>query len=133
MREINQIEALLQQMTLAEKVGQMTQPDKRAVTPEDVTKFHLGSILSGGGANPSPNTPRDWAAMVRDFQEAAQASRLGIPLLYGVDAVHGHSNVFGATIFPHNIGLGAAGAPERGPRRRRRGGSRRGRDADVRG
>jgi beta-glucosidase len=73
-----------------------------------VTRYFIGSVLSGGGGNPEPNNPQAWAAMVRVFQEAALQTRLGIPILYGVDAVHGHSNVVGATMFPHNIGLGAA-------------------------
>jgi beta-glucosidase len=94
-------------MTLAEKIGQMTQVDKRAVEPAEVRQWFLGSVLSGGGANPTPNDPQNWAAMVTSFQEAALATRLGIPLIYGVDGVHGHSNMVGATIFPHNIGLGA--------------------------
>ena len=106
------VNELLSQMTLAEKIGQMTQIEKNSINPEDVTAYSIGSLLSGGGGNPLPNTPATWANMVRTFQEAALQSRLGIPLLYGVDAVHGHSNVKGATIFPHNIGLGASGDPE---------------------
>lgn len=101
------IEDLLRQMTLAEKVGQMTQPEKNSVPPEDVTKYALGSVLSGGGGHPTNNTPEEWAKMVSTFQEAALQTRLGIPLIYGVDAVHGHNNMHGAVIFPHNIGLGA--------------------------
>ncbi len=100
---------LLSQMTLAEKIGQMTQPEKGSVRPGDVAALGLGSVLSGGGGNPTPNTPAAWADMVRAFQDEALASRLGIPLLYGVDAVHGHNNVHGATIFPHLVSLGAAG------------------------
>ncbi|UQN09035.1 glycoside hydrolase family 3 protein [Deinococcus sp. QL22] len=103
---------LLAEMTLDEKIGQLTQPEKNSVTPEQVTRLGLGSVLSGGGGNPDPNTPANWRAMVMAFQEAALASRLGIPLLYGVDAVHGHNNVVGATIFPHNIGLGATRDPD---------------------
>ncbi len=103
------VEDLLGQMTLAEKAGQMTQIEKNSITPEDVAAYGIGSVLSGGGGNPAPNTPAAWAAMVRAFQEGALASRLGIPLLYGVDAIHGHNNLKGAVIFPHNIGLGAAG------------------------
>lgn len=106
------VDKLLANMTLEEKIGQMTQVDQRAVQPSDVTRWCLGSILSGGGANPTPNTPQNWAAMVFRFQEAAQKTRLGIPMIYGVDAVHGHSNVVGATIFPHNIGLGATRDPD---------------------
>ena len=98
---------LLGQMTLAEKIGQMTQVEKNSVSPTEVSNHAIGSILSGGGGSPTPNTPQAWAAMVRSFQIAALETRLGIPLLYGVDAVHGHNNVKGAVIFPHNIGLGA--------------------------
>ena len=100
---------LLDRMTLAEKIGQMTQIEKNSLTPEDVTKHCLGSVLSGGGGYPkSGNTPEAWAKMVGDFQQAALQTRLGIPLIYGVDGVHGHNNLRGAVIFPHNIGLGAA-------------------------
>ena len=108
----DQVSSLLGRMTLDEKIGQMTQVDQRAVEPSDVTRFSLGSALSGGGSNPSPNNPRNWAEMVSRLQEAALNTRLGIPLVYGVDAVHGHSNVVGATIFPHNIGLGATRDPD---------------------
>jgi beta-glucosidase len=99
-------------MTLAEKLGQMTQVENRSITPAEVTGQAIGSVLSGGGGNPDPNTPQSWAAMVRGYQEAALKTRLGIPLLYGVDAVHGHSNVRGAVVFPHNIGLGATRDPK---------------------
>ncbi|MGH1493569.1 MAG: glycoside hydrolase family 3 protein [Acidimicrobiales bacterium] len=99
-------------MTLAEKVGQMTQVEKNSITPDQVAEFSIGSVLSGGGGNPTPNTASDWRAMVESFLAGALRSRLRIPLLYGTDAVHGHSNVVGATIFPHNIGLGAAGDPD---------------------
>ncbi|MBX3080941.1 MAG: glycoside hydrolase family 3 C-terminal domain-containing protein [Anaerolineae bacterium] len=101
------IDALLRQMTLDEKIGQMTQAEKNSIPPEDVATYFLGSVLSGGGGNPDPNTPAAWAAMVRAYQDAALKTRLRIPLIYGVDAVHGHNNVYGAVIFPHNIGLGA--------------------------
>ncbi|WP_052303264.1 glycoside hydrolase family 3 protein [Deinococcus maricopensis] len=101
------VEDLLAQMTLDEKIGQMTQPEKNSVKGGDVARLALGSLLSGGGGNPEPNTPETWRDMVLGFAREARTSRLGIPLLYGVDAVHGHNNVVGATIFPHNIGLGA--------------------------
>lgn len=107
----HRVETYLDEMTLAEKVGQMTQVDQRAVEPADLTRWLIGSVLSGGGANPTPNSPRNWATMVSSFREAALRTRLGIPLIYGADAVHGHSNVVGATIFPHNIGLGATRDP----------------------
>ncbi|MBZ0289579.1 MAG: glycoside hydrolase family 3 C-terminal domain-containing protein [Anaerolineae bacterium] len=102
-----EIEGLVEQMTLAEKIGQMTQVEKNSITPNDVTRYFIGSVLSGGGGNPEKNTPENWAKMVGTFQEAALKTRLGIPLIYGSDAVHGHNNVQGAVIFPHNIGLGA--------------------------
>lgn len=104
----SRVQNLLAQMTLAEKIGQMTQPEKNSVTPAQVTEYALGSVLSGGGGNPSPNNPQNWRKMVGDFQAAALNTRLGIPIFYGTDAVHGHNNMVGATIFPHNIGLGAA-------------------------
>jgi beta-glucosidase len=104
---------LLSRMTLAEKVGQMTQTERSKVgdDPTPITTWHLGSILSGGGSTPTPNTPTAWADMVDRFQKAALATRLHIPLLYGLDAVHGDGNMLGATIFPYNIGLGATRDP----------------------
>jgi beta-glucosidase len=94
-------------MTLAEKIGQMTQVEVNSVRDGAVRTLGIGSVLSGGGGNPVPNDPATWAEMVRRVQREALESRLGIPLLYGADAVHGHNNVRGATIFPHNIGMGA--------------------------
>ncbi|MCS7178408.1 MAG: glycoside hydrolase family 3 N-terminal domain-containing protein [Anaerolineae bacterium] len=103
---------LLSRMTLDEKIGQMALVERSAISdPRDIATFGLGGILSGGGSVPTPNTPSAWADMVDGFQRAALSSRLGIPILYGVDAVHGHNNVVGATIFPHNIGLGATRNP----------------------
>jgi len=106
------VEDLLSRMTLAEKIGQMTQVEKSSITPAEVKLFSIGSVLSGGGGSPNENSPEAWAKMIDGYQEAALQSRLEIPLIYGVDAVHGHANLKGATIFPHNIGLGAAGDPE---------------------
>ncbi len=106
------VESLLSQMTLAEKIGQMTQVEKGSIQPRDVTRYFIGSVLSGGGGSPASNTPADWLDMVNGYQQAALDTRLGIPLLYGVDAVHGHAAVVGATVFPHNIGLGAADDPD---------------------
>lgn len=106
------VDDLLARMTLAEKIGQMTQIEKNSIAPDAVRDHAIGSVLSGGGGNPAPNTPEAWAAMVHAFEAAALESRLRIPLLYGVDAVHGHSNLRGATIFPHNIGLGATRNPD---------------------
>ena len=106
------VEKLVASMSLAEKVGQMTQVEKFSISPDEVAEHGIGSVLSGGGGNPEPNTPQAWTDMVTAYQDGALRSRLGVPLLYGVDAVHGHTNVCGATIFPHNIGLGATGDPE---------------------
>ncbi|KXK19879.1 MAG: glycoside hydrolase family protein [Chloroflexi bacterium OLB15] len=95
---------LLARMSLEEKIGQMTQIEKNSLTPADVTEWFIGSVLSGGGGYPFPNTPEAWAAMVNSFQEAALATPLAIPMIYGVDAVHGHNNVEGAVIFPQKRG-----------------------------
>lgn len=100
---------LLAEMTLDEKIGQMTQVEKGSITPDAVTRFFIGSVLSGGGGSPSKNTTAAWAEMVDNFQEAALNTRLAIPIIYGVDAVHGHANLLGAVVFPHNVGLGATG------------------------
>jgi len=103
---------LLQRMSLDEKIGQMTQVEKNSIQPGDITQYFIGSILSGGGGSPIKNTPQDWYAMVQGYQDEALHTRLKIPIVYGVDAVHGHGNLQNATIFPHNIGLGAANNPE---------------------
>jgi beta-glucosidase len=102
---------LLPRMSLDEKIGQMTQAERASVTAAQITQFRLGSVLSGGGSAPSPNNPTSWADMVDGFANGALATPLRIPLVYGADAVHGHNNVVGATIFPHNIGLGATRDP----------------------
>ena len=102
---------LLAQMTLDEKIGQMTQAERLAFNDQnpatDIRDYGLGSLLSGGGSTPEGNTPEAWRKMVDEYQKLALSSRLGIPLVYGADAVHGHNNVYGATVFPHNLGLGA--------------------------
>ncbi|MDG1906367.1 MAG: glycoside hydrolase family 3 protein [Arenicella sp.] len=108
------VEALLSRMTLDQKIGQMTQPERMACTPEDVKVYHLGSVLSGGGSCPGENKPADWVDMNEAYWQASMdedEQHLAIPLIYGVDAIHGNSNVLGATVFPHNIGLGAARDP----------------------
>ena len=102
---------LLSRMTLDEKIGQMTQAERASVSSADITNYSLGSLLSGGGSAPSPNNATSWADMYDGFQRAALNNRLGIPIIYGIDAVHGDNNVQGATIFPHNIGLGATRDP----------------------
>jgi beta-glucosidase len=108
----HQAESLLLQMTLDEKIGQMTQVDMAALkTPPDIQKYFLGSMLSGGDSAPSNNTAGAWLQAVNEYQSWALKTRLQIPLLYGVDAVHGHNHIDGAVIFPHNIGLGAMRNP----------------------
>ena len=104
------IDPILAEMTLEEKIGQMTQPDKDYLVEEsDIATYFLGSILSGGDSDPSPeNTFEEWRDMAERLNGIARETRLGIPLIYGVDAVHGHNNVVGAVIYPHNIGLGAS-------------------------
>ena len=105
------VTSLLEKMTLAEKVGQMAQADLEHVRDKKhvIAELKLGSVLSGGNADPlEGNSRQAWTDTYNACQEQALSTRLGIPLLYGVDAVHGHSNVIGAVIFPHNIGLGCA-------------------------
>jgi len=107
------IDDLLARMTLDEKIAQMTQVEVGSIVPTDLVTLGIGSVLSGGDGDPvQGNDAVYWAAMTSQLQMAAMQSRLGIPLIYGVDAVHGHNNVTGAVIFPHNIGLGAAGDPD---------------------
>ncbi|MFP4163881.1 MAG: glycoside hydrolase family 3 N-terminal domain-containing protein [Chitinispirillaceae bacterium] len=106
------VDSLLELMTLEEKVGQMVQGERKNLTAEDVKSLFIGSVLSGGGSSPLPNTPSNWADMVDDLAQGALQTRLGIPLMYGTDAVHGHNNLSGATIFPHNIGLGCTRNPD---------------------
>ena len=106
-------EALLQQMTLDEKIGQMVQADMAALKDKgDVKKYFLGSVLSGGNSNPADNRPQTWLKAVNEFQAQALQTRLKIPLLYGIDAVHGNNNILGAVIFPHHVGLGATHDPK---------------------
>ncbi|MGI8667824.1 MAG: glycoside hydrolase family 3 N-terminal domain-containing protein [Jatrophihabitans sp.] len=103
---------LMSRMTLADKVGQMTQAERGAVGDgTDIASYRLGSILSGGGSTPTPNTPQGWADMVDAFQTQALATPLQIPLIYAEDSVHGDNNLAGATVFPQNIGMGATRDP----------------------
>ncbi|MFE3403158.1 glycoside hydrolase family 3 N-terminal domain-containing protein [Streptomyces anulatus] len=103
---------LLGRMSPAEKAGQMTQAERNALrAPGDIAAYGLGSLLSGGGSAPTPNTAAAWARMTDAYQLRTRATRFQIPLIYGVDAVHGHNNVVGATIMPHNIGIGAGRDP----------------------
>lgn len=107
------IRQIVEGMTLEQKIGQMTQPDIRSVTPDEVRTYYIGSVLNGGGAWPG-NKQRasvdDWLKLSNDFYRASMSTdmKTKVPVIWGVDAVHGHNNIFGATLFPHNIGLGAA-------------------------
>lgn len=107
-----QVGRLVAAMTLAEKAGQMTQVELNSITAGDVTDWGVGSVLSGGGGNPGDGSASAWRSNVETLMGASRRSRLGIPILYGTDAVHGHNNVLGATIFPHNIGMGATNDPD---------------------
>jgi len=105
-------DALLARMTLDEKVGQMVQVDMLALKDKtDVSKYYLGSVLSGGDSDPADNRPETWLKAVMEFRAQALQTRLKIPLLYGIDAVHGHNNILGAVIFPHHVGMGATHDP----------------------
>jgi beta-glucosidase len=110
------IAAIVAGMTLEQKVGQMTQPSIRSITPDEVRKYDIGSVLNGGGSWPNLDkhaSVADWAKLSDEFSRASLSSdmKVPVPLIWGTDAVHGHNNVYGATIYPHNIGLGAAHDP----------------------
>jgi beta-glucosidase len=110
------VAAIVANMTLAQKIGQMTQPEIKAATPQDVTRYYLGSVLNGGGSWPNGNKharAADWLALAEQYHAASMATDMAVkvPVIWGIDAVHGNNNVAGATIFPHNIGLGAAHDP----------------------
>ncbi|CAK9322507.1 unnamed protein product [Citrullus colocynthis] len=107
------IKDLLGRMTVEEKIGQMVQIERVNASTEVMKKYFIGSVLSGGGSAPSKQaSAKDWVHMVNKIQKGALSTRLGIPMIYGIDAVHGHNNVYNATIFPHNIGLGATMDPQ---------------------
>lgn len=108
------VRALLARMSVEQKVGQIIQADIGSVTPRDVREYHLGSVLNGGNSGPGGNDlapARDWLALADAFYAASMDSDPAIPVMWGTDAVHGHSNIVGATLFPHNVGLGAARDP----------------------
>ncbi|BAT96337.1 hypothetical protein VIGAN_08325800 [Vigna angularis var. angularis] len=106
------ISDLMKRMSLEEKIGQMTQIEREVATPDVIKKYFIGSVLSGGGSVPAPKASAEtWQKMVNEMQTAALSTRLGIPMIYGIDAVHGHNNVYNATIFPHNVGLGVTRDP----------------------
>ena len=112
------IDALLAKMTIEQKVGQMVQPQIRSISFEDIHKYHIGSVLNGGGAYPNDNKfskAQDWVALADGFYKASMIpseNGIAIPIMWGTDAVHGHNNVVGATLFPHNIAMGATHNPE---------------------
>ncbi|KAM0871787.1 hypothetical protein ACQ4PT_039160 [Festuca glaucescens] len=106
------IKDLLSRMTLAKKIGQMTQIEREVATAEAMSKYFIGSVLSGGGSLPALQASAEaWASMLTEMQKGALSTCLGIPMIYGIDAVDGHNSVYRATIFPHNIGLGATRDP----------------------
>ena len=111
-----QIRDILAHMTLAQKVGQMTQAEIRAITPEEVREYYIGSVLDGGGSWPGNDkhaSYAQWRALADAYWDASMHTDMAVkvPVIWGTDAVHGNNNVFGMTLFPHNIGLGAAGDP----------------------
>jgi beta-glucosidase len=111
------VEQIVAKMTLAQKVGQMTQPEIKSATPADVKQYYLGSVLNGGGSWPNNQkhaSAADWLALADRYYDASMATDMTskVPVIWGIDAMHGNSNVYGATLFPHNIGLGAARDPQ---------------------
>ncbi|EEF38422.1 hydrolase, hydrolyzing O-glycosyl compounds, putative [Ricinus communis] len=107
------IKDLMKRMTLEEKIGQMVQIERAVATPDVMEKYFIGSVLSGGGSVPAPKASAEtWINAVNTIQKGALSTRLGIPMIYGIDAVHGHNNVYKATIFPHNVGLGVTRDPQ---------------------
>ena len=110
------IRAIVSHMTLAQKIGQMTQAEIRAITPAEVRQYAIGSVLNGGGAWPHDDkhaSTAAWLALADAWWDASMSTDLPVkvPVIWGTDAVHGHNNVWGMTLFPHNIGLGAANDP----------------------
>ncbi|WCJ41572.1 Glycosyl hydrolase family protein [Euphorbia peplus] len=107
------IRDLMGRMTLEEKIGQMVQVERSVATPDAMKNYFIGSVLSGGGSVPAPQASAEtWVNTVNTIQKGSLSTRLGIPMIYGIDAVHGHNNVYKATIFPHNVGLGATRDPQ---------------------
>ena len=104
------VDDLLKRMTLPEKIGQMMLIERNSLKNDsDIALYGLGGLLSGMGSKPELNTPEGWLDMVNDYGRISKTTRLGIPVLYGSDAIHGHTNMAEATVFPHFIGLGATG------------------------
>lgn len=106
------ISIFLNEMTLEEKIGQMLQVERRSISSKDIQKFFIGSVLAAGGSVPEKNTMEEWRKMTDEYKTAASGTRLGIPLLFAIDAVHGNNNLQNTVIYPHNIGLGASGDSE---------------------
>ncbi|HWW14848.1 MAG TPA: glycoside hydrolase family 3 N-terminal domain-containing protein, partial [Candidatus Dormibacteraeota bacterium] len=112
------IDGLLKRMTVEEKVGQVVQPEWKSIRPAEVAQYHIGSIENGGGAVPGGNkhsSVQDWVNLIEPYYDASVdpgRNRVIIPLIWASDAVHGHNNVYGATLFPHNVGLGVAHDPD---------------------
>ncbi|CAL5060490.1 unnamed protein product [Urochloa decumbens] len=107
------VDDLVRRMTLAEKIGQMSQIDQENATANVITNYFVGSVLRGGGSVPAADAPPEaWVEMVEEIQRAALSTRLGIPAMFGIDAVHGHGYAYKATVFPHNVGLGCTRDPE---------------------
>ena len=112
------IDTIMAQMTIEQKVGQIIQADSSAVTPEEVKRYRLGSVLSGGNSAPGPlpyAKADEWLELADAYWEASndpEGVEIAIPIIWGIDAVHGHANLLGATVFPHNVGLGAANDPD---------------------
>ncbi|KAA8543956.1 hypothetical protein F0562_021867 [Nyssa sinensis] len=107
------IKDLISRMTVEEKIGQMVQIERQVASADVMKNYFIGSVLSGGGSVPAPKASAEaWVNMVNEFQKGALSTRLGIPMIYGIDAVHGNNNAYKATIFPHNVGLGVTRDPE---------------------
>jgi beta-glucosidase len=111
------VQEIVGKMTLEQKIGQMTQPEIKTATPEDVKRYYLGSVLNGGGSWPKGNkhaSAKDWLDLAEAYHQASMSTDMAVkvPVIWGIDAIHGNSNIYGATLFPHNIGLGAARNPK---------------------
>ena len=106
------VEDLLSRMSLDEKIGQMTQVENNSISPEAVSTYYIGSVLTGGQGISSTNSLVEWTNLVKSYQDKALQTPLGIPIIYGVDSVHGFAHVNGATVFPQNVGLGATRDPD---------------------
>jgi len=107
-QSIEDIDSYIQTMSIEEKAGQLIQAEREGITLKEIQQYNIGSILSGGGSVPASNTPKAWVDMYNDMQESSRNSSSQLPIVYGIDAVHGNANVKNVTVFPHNIGLGAA-------------------------